>query len=278
MAENLWHAEFLDALGITSSDTVLDVGCNEGQVCALAGRTGAELVGIDIVPLFIARAVERLQAVARSFRGLVSNCDPIPLPDGAVSVVICTEVLEHVDEPVRLLAELARVGRPGARYLFSVPDVVSEEVMRVVAPAWYFEKNHQRVFGRQEFHDLVCSAGLEVKEHRFCGFTAAMSWFLRMVMGMEHAGTPPPPAPSLLSDWEKVSSSLAATPRGLEVLHALSQFIPKSHVVIAQKPISPPPPAPQKPSPRWKNAVKRLLGHGRIQLGNFEICVRRRVA
>jgi hypothetical protein len=144
--------------------------------------------------------------------------------------------------------------------------------MGVVAPRWYFDKNHQRVFGREELHALVTAAGLEVKAHRYFGFTAAMAWFLRMAYGMENADALPPPAPSLLTDWDKFVSALAAMPRGLDVLHALSQYVPKSHVLIAHK-AAPPVSQPVAPANSlWKALMRRLL---RVQIGGFEIGVRR---
>jgi SAM-dependent methyltransferase len=274
MANQVWQAMYLDRLRITSVDLVVDIGCGDGQVCALAGQSGAEVIGIDIGAKFIEEAVQRMRLTpARGFRGIVSNCDPVPLPDGIASVVLCTEVLEHVDIPERLLADLVRIGKPGARYLLSVPDPVSEAIMRVAAPRWYFEANHQRVYGREEFHTLVTAAGLEAKEHLYFGFPEAMAWFVRMLYGMENADALPPPPPSLLSDWDQFVSRLAAMPRGLDVLHALSQYVPKSHVLIAEKIERL---AIQEPEDqRWsvlRAALRRLL---RVRIGSFEIGVRR---
>lgn len=45
----------------------------------------------------------------------------IPVPDGSFDVVLCTEVLEHVPEPMKAVRELARVLRPGGRLLVTAP-------------------------------------------------------------------------------------------------------------------------------------------------------------
>src|SRR5690349_17275109 len=121
------HVEVYPAFEITSDDTVVDVGCGAGALCRCAGMVGADVIGIDIHPDLVADTIEMMRAVpARSFRGIVCDSDPIPLPDATASVVISTEVLEHVDDPARFLAELVRIGKPGARYLFTVPDPASE--------------------------------------------------------------------------------------------------------------------------------------------------------
>ena len=91
--------------------------------------------------------------------------------------VICTEVMEHVDDPERFLAELVRVGKPGALYLLSVPDPASEQVQQLVAPPLYFEKPHHiRIFSRDDFRDLVNQSGLIVEKQTTYGFFWSIFW------------------------------------------------------------------------------------------------------
>lgn len=52
---------------------------------------------------------------------LVSDAASIPLPDASIDVVLCTEVLEHVAEPIRVIGEFARILRPGGRALLTAP-------------------------------------------------------------------------------------------------------------------------------------------------------------
>lgn len=51
----------------------------------------------------------------------VSDIVSIPIDSEAVDVVLCTEVLEHVPEPIRAVEEFARVLRPGGRLLLTAP-------------------------------------------------------------------------------------------------------------------------------------------------------------
>jgi predicted SAM-dependent methyltransferase len=51
----------------------------------------------------------------------VSEITQIPLPDGSVDVVLCTEVLEHVPEPIEVLRELDRLLKPGGRMFLTAP-------------------------------------------------------------------------------------------------------------------------------------------------------------
>jgi SAM-dependent methyltransferase len=52
---------------------------------------------------------------------LVCDITEIPEPDASFDAAFCTEVLEHVPDPVRALAELSRLIKPGGKILLSVP-------------------------------------------------------------------------------------------------------------------------------------------------------------
>jgi len=45
------------------------------------------------------------------------------LADASIDVVLCTQVLEHIPEPVAVVAEIRRVLKPGGRLLLSVPSI-----------------------------------------------------------------------------------------------------------------------------------------------------------
>jgi len=51
----------------------------------------------------------------------VSDATAIPVPDASFDLVLCTEMLEHVPEPIRVVRELARVLKPGGRLLLTAP-------------------------------------------------------------------------------------------------------------------------------------------------------------
>lgn len=52
---------------------------------------------------------------------IVSDITAIPVPDASFDAVMCTEVLEHVPDPVAALRELNRVLKPGGHLLITAP-------------------------------------------------------------------------------------------------------------------------------------------------------------
>jgi SAM-dependent methyltransferase len=54
---------------------------------------------------------------------IIASLDRLPVADGSFDAVLCTQVLEHVDDPHRTLIELCRVLRPGGRLGLTAPLV-----------------------------------------------------------------------------------------------------------------------------------------------------------
>ena len=50
---------------------------------------------------------------------VVGSVEQLPLDDASFDLVLCIQVLEHVDDPARAIRELHRVTRPGGRVLLS---------------------------------------------------------------------------------------------------------------------------------------------------------------
>lgn len=51
----------------------------------------------------------------------VCDAQSIPVPDGSFDAIICTEVLEHVPEPIAVVREFGRIVAPGGRLILTAP-------------------------------------------------------------------------------------------------------------------------------------------------------------
>ncbi|UVM50452.1 class I SAM-dependent methyltransferase [Pseudomonas sp. B21-015] len=240
--------ELLKGFAITANDTLLDVGCGEGVATLFAVRQGASVIFTD-------SEHDKVRDLARQVEvqtdkpglGLVSNSLPLPLADGCASKVVCMEVLEHIDRPEPFMAELVRMGRPGAQYLLSVPAPVGEHLQQGIAPASYFQSpNHVQIFTPERFAALVEGASLVIEHRQATGFFWVMGmiffWASERAAGRDLGGAVrdriQAPYPPLMESWAKTWQDLLAQPDGLAIKQMLDQFMPKSQVIIARKPMT----------------------------------------
>lgn len=117
-------AAMLDVAALRAGDRVLELACGPGGVgLAAAERVGpgGAVVMTDASEEMVRIAGER--SAARGLAGVVARtCDmaAIDEPDASFDAVLCREGLMLVPDPVRAVAEAARVLRPGGRAVVAV--------------------------------------------------------------------------------------------------------------------------------------------------------------
>ena len=95
------------------SGDVLDVGCGTGLNIRLLSGKSARLYAIDPVYEMIKRAIQETDDIPVSFA--IARGEEIPFPEESFDVIICTLVVDHIQDIERLIAALSRVSRPKAK-------------------------------------------------------------------------------------------------------------------------------------------------------------------
>jgi SAM-dependent methyltransferase len=113
-----WVAQALTAL--PPGTRLLDAGAGECQYKKHCGHLN--YVAQDIA-VYDGKGDAGLQTGSWDFSqiDIVSDILNIPEPDASFDAVLCTEVLEHLPDPVRALDEMARLLRPGGMFIITAP-------------------------------------------------------------------------------------------------------------------------------------------------------------
>ncbi|SNR28768.1 Methyltransferase domain-containing protein [Haloechinothrix alba] len=126
VANHMRHA------GIRPGETVLDLGSGGGIDTVLAaqhtGPTG-DVIALDFLPEMLERtATAAAEAGLRNVRTLDGELEAIPLPEDSVDVIISNGVVNLAARKARVMAECARVLRPGGRLCVSDLTVAQDEL------------------------------------------------------------------------------------------------------------------------------------------------------
>jgi 2-polyprenyl-6-hydroxyphenyl methylase / 3-demethylubiquinone-9 3-methyltransferase len=97
---------------------VLDLGCAGGFMAEALTARGAQVTGIDPAKAAIAAARSHATASGLDITYVVGTGEALPYTDAAFDAIVCVDVLEHVADLSRVLAEVARTLRPGGLFLF----------------------------------------------------------------------------------------------------------------------------------------------------------------
>jgi ubiquinone/menaquinone biosynthesis C-methylase UbiE len=99
-------------------DKLLEVGCGAGNVLEQLG--GESLTGIDLSRYLL----QKSKAHLRQFKVNLVQADAnrLPFPENIFDKLVCTEVLEHVQEPRAIILEMSRVATDNGILVISFPN------------------------------------------------------------------------------------------------------------------------------------------------------------
>jgi 2-polyprenyl-6-hydroxyphenyl methylase/3-demethylubiquinone-9 3-methyltransferase len=109
----------LDRLGTDPAGLrAVDIGCGGGFLAEEFARLGCEVVGIDPSTVSIRTARQHADTSELQIEYAVAGGERLPLADESFDLAYCCDVLEHVPDLELVIAETARVLKPGGIYLF----------------------------------------------------------------------------------------------------------------------------------------------------------------
>ena len=166
-------ARVIQTLDVAPDQPVLDVGTSAGTNLRLLRELGfADVTGLDFSDEAIRFCAEKGLGNVR--RGDITQ---MPFPDESFALVLATDIIEHVDDDVRALREIARVLRPGQSALLTVPAFPS---------LWGFQDEvslHKRRYRMGPLLARIREAGLQPGQRFHFNFLLfAPIWAARQLM------------------------------------------------------------------------------------------------
>jgi SAM-dependent methyltransferase len=183
-------------------------------------RQGWEVQGIDPDPAAVAYAATL---------GLDVSCSSLPeagLPENSFDAVTMSHVIEHVADPVELMAECRRILKPGGLLVVVTPNTKSLG-RRIFRSSWYpwETPRHLMLFAPEHLRLCAARAGLKVEKLATPSRAARGMWHLSRILkrdGSLPAGHPPALSPLLrlegLAFWLAEYLLSRVRPCGEEVL------------------------------------------------------------
>lgn len=98
--------------------TLLDIGCGGGFLAEEFARLGFRVTGVDPSPRSLATAQAHVEASGLEIEYRQGKGEALPAEPQSMDVVSCCDVLEHVADLNRVIAEIARVLKPNGVFLY----------------------------------------------------------------------------------------------------------------------------------------------------------------
>ncbi len=143
--------------------SVLDVGCGDGRYLLEENKKGCRLTGVDID----GNALERLKKKNPEARAFCGDLWEACFEAASFDHIHLSHVVEHVAAADRLLAEAARLLKPGGEIRLQIPNTASL-TRRVFGRFWIHWDAPRHIYGfsRKNFSALSAAAGLETASSR----------------------------------------------------------------------------------------------------------------
>ncbi|HET7855407.1 MAG TPA: class I SAM-dependent methyltransferase [Gaiellaceae bacterium] len=145
-------------------ERVLDIGSGTGDLAGaiVAALPQAELLGLELSKSGVELSRTKVPAARFEARDLMVATTPPPEQQGWATHAVCSEVLEHVDDPETLLRNVVPYLAPGCLLVVTVPG----------GPKSAFDRHigHRRHFRPDELRTLLERVGFEVRHATGAGF------------------------------------------------------------------------------------------------------------
>ncbi len=183
-----------DQWPLEKGDLVLDLGCGEGR------HTIAAYLQQEVASIGIDLRIENLKTTRQRFADFEQDFGPghesesddkafglaranalqLPFAENSFDKVICSEVLEHIEDYKAVLDEIERVLKPGGLLCVSVPRTWPESICWMLSKAYHnVEGGHIRIFNSKALKSAIEATGLSFHHRHWAHALHSPFWWLK---------------------------------------------------------------------------------------------------
>lgn len=174
-------------LPLKAGDHVLDLGCGEGRhAINIYLQDAVTVLAIDLSYKDISVAREKFlpfenkDDLQRQLFFQVANGTQLPFADNTFDSIVCSEVLEHVENYLAILQEIRRILKPGGQLSVSVPRQWPEKMCWWLSDAYHqVEGGHIRIFNAKKLRQQVEDCGFLFSNQHWAHALHTPYWWLR---------------------------------------------------------------------------------------------------
>ncbi len=182
-----------DKLNIKEGDVALDAGCGFGRHSQEFMNRGADTMSMDmdmeslLKTRFLLADMKKENSKKNSFMAHSGDALNMPFKDDTFDQIICSEVMEHVPDPVKACQELTRILKPGGRIAITVPTTFSEVLYFLLSYEYFTSPGgHVRIFTPKQLKKIMNDCGLEIYGIGFKHSFHTVWWNIRNVVGLHN--------------------------------------------------------------------------------------------
>jgi len=164
-----WYWDFRDQAALAyiapRDRCILDLGCGEGITLErlVTQFSGRDILGIDVMPENIAICL------AHRLPARLGDLYELDLPNNSQDVVLFFEVIEHLQEPEKALAEIHRLLRPDGKVIIIIPNDLNMFLARLLTLKFqesFFDPGHLRQWTPKQIFRILLGLGFQVLASR----------------------------------------------------------------------------------------------------------------
>ena len=184
----------LKHLPLHAESRVLDLGCGEGRhaLAAYWLSPAATVVAVDLNTHDLRQGYlkrhEWLDINPRhACHFIAADGLNLPFANNSFDAVICSEVLEHIDQYQSMLREIERLIKPGGHLAVSVPRAWPEKICWMLSAAYHeVEGGHVRIFKARELRQSIECLGFNFSRRHWAHALHVPYWWLRCLFWRQH--------------------------------------------------------------------------------------------